>query len=121
MRPTFLIAIFLLGFGLFFNLLSPSGIGLFDVSLLPTSSGLDVEMVTELTEAGGLAENNPVGGTPTMKNLIGVVLSSILNIVYIVPVGNALGIPLVISTAINVLLIMIYGIDLFLLIRGLTQ
>lgn len=121
MRPTFLIAIFLLGFGLFFNLLSPSGLGIFDTAPLPSSSGVDIDMVTELTEAGTAAENNPVGGTTSISNLMGVVFSSILNIVYIIPVTDALGIPTIIAGVFNALLIMVYGFDLYLLIRGLVQ
>lgn len=121
MRPTFLIAIFLLGFGLFFNLLTPSGIGIFDVAPLPTTSGLDNEIVTELTEAGALAENNPVGGATNMINILGVVLSSVLNVIFIVPVASALGIPISISAALNILLVLIYSMDLLLLIRGLSQ
>lgn len=121
MRPTFVIAIFLLAFGLFFNLLGPTGIGLFDVDPLPTSSGLDMEMATQLTEAGAAAETNPIGGATPIGTIIDVLFGAIQNILYIVPVLSKLGVPEVISWSLNAVLVLIYILDMALFIRGLTQ
>ena len=121
MRPTFFIAVFLLGFGLFFNLLTPSGLGLFDTAPLPTSTGMDMEMITQLTEAGSASEQNPIGGVTVTSSIWSVLLNAVINVIYIVPVATALGIPAAISYVFELMLILVYAFDLFLLIRGLTQ
>ena len=121
MRPTFVIAIFLLAFGLFFNMLTPSGLGVFDVDPLPSSSGIDMEMATQLTEAGAAAETNPIGGANPMNNIIDVLLGGIMNVIFIVPILSKLGIPLAISGSLNVILVFLYTIDMALFIRGLSQ
>jgi hypothetical protein len=45
----------------------------------------------------------------------------LINVIYIVPVATALGIPAAISYVFELMLILVYAFDLFLLIRGLTQ
>lgn len=121
MRPTFIIAIFLLAFGLFFNMLGPTGLGLFEVDPLPVTNPVDSSLATELTEAGSDAETNPIGGTSTGFNIIDVLFGGLLNVLYIIPIADKLGIPLVISAAVNAILALVYVIDLGLWIRGLTQ
>lgn len=121
MRPTFIIAIFLLAFGLFFNMLTPTGLGLFDVDPLPVSSPVDSELATQLTEAGADAETNPIGGASTSFNFLDVLFGGILNVLYVIPIADKLGIPLVISAPINAILVLVYVVDLALWIRGLSQ
>lgn len=121
MRPTFVIALFLLIFGLFFNMLSLSGLGLFEVDPLPTDTGIDSEMATQLTEAGAAAETNPIGGATPIGTIIDVLFGSIMNILYIVPIMSKLGIPVIISGSLNVILVFVYTLDMALFLRGLVQ
>lgn len=121
MRPTFFIAIFLLGFGLFFNLLTPTGLGLFDTAPLPTGTGFDEDMVIQLTEASSASEANPIGGVSSFPNLLWVVLGGLTNVIFVIPITSALGIPIPIAAVFNAIIIAVYVIDLLLLVRGLTQ
>lgn len=121
MRPTFIIAIFLLAFGLFFNMLTPTGLGLFDVDPLPVTSPVDSELATQLTEAGADAETNPIGGVSTSGNIMEVVFGGILNVLFVVPVCAKIGIPEAISWALNAILILVYVFDMALWLRGLSQ
>lgn len=121
MRPTFVIAIFLLAFGLFFNMLTPSGLGVFDVDPLPTSSGIDMDLATQLTEAGSAAETNPIGGATPSGSIWDVFFGGLMNVIFIVPVMSKLGIPLAISGTLNAVLIFLYVMDMVLFFRGLSQ
>lgn len=116
-----MIAVFCLTFSLFFNMLGPTGIGLFDVNPMPVDPEIDMEMATQLTEASGYGETTPIGGAGTFWQLLLKVLEVVLGAVYIVPILSIIGVPLVISGPINVVIILIYLIDLLLLLRGLSQ
>ena len=102
-------------------MLSPTGLGIFNVDPLPSDLDIDMGMVTQLTEASSASENNPIGGITASPKISEILFGLLTNAIFIVPILTKLGIPLAISTPLNIILILLYVIDLALYIRGLQQ
>lgn len=119
MRYTFWIALALMIFGSVSVMIADTGI--YDVSYMTPASPFDDETVTQLTESTQSFETNPLGGITALPTMIKTILGGILAIITILPLLTSMGFPLSIAAVFQGGIWLVYGVDLFLWLKGISM
>lgn len=112
MRITLWIVIALVLFGGVSNMLLSTGV--YDVSYADELyTPFDQEDITMLTEGAAESQDNPIGGFDWGGVAVSTIFGSIISVVFIIPLGTAIGIPLPLLWIFQSAIWIIYAVELY--------